>query len=120
MTEAQFYGPEEVKRHNCVYKKINDSNYVPSMRSIEKFIEAIERQHEKDSDSLILVHCKNGQSRSGFYVASYLITKKQYSVEVALNTIKNAKKPGIDFPSYRKKLFKRYEDKPVVKIKADK
>lgn len=58
----------------------------------------------------IAVHCHYGYNRTGFFICSYLISKKGFGVQEAIDEFKKAKPPGIRHEHFLDVLWLRYSN----------
>ena len=59
---------------------------------------------------IIGVHCTHGFNRTGFLIISYLVDKRDWSIDAAINKYAEARPPGIYKEDYLEELFNRYGD----------
>lgn len=82
------YYPNDMEYHNYAIKDLNDANLGPYY---EKFYQLVENNPKKR----ILVHCFAGKSRSASLVIYYLMKKYKYTMDEALNYLKE-RRPQIN------------------------
>ncbi|KAK5075109.1 hypothetical protein LTR64_001314 [Lithohypha guttulata] len=56
----------------------------------------------------IAVHCHYGYNRTGFFIASYLISRCDYTVQQAIDEFARAKPPGIRHEHFKDTLWLRF------------
>lgn len=106
--EAPPYDPKSFKRVKY-YKFPTVSKIPPSRDEVNGFIKLVKEIKPKlGTDSVIGVHCHYGFNRTGFFIASYLIEEKGYTVDEALAAYKKSREPGIRHQHFVDELHLRY------------
>lgn len=73
---------------------------------VDKLI--VERDAKGQSNKAIGVHCHYGYNRTGFFLCAYLVLRKKYDLEQAVEEFKRAKPPGIRHEHFLDVLWLRY------------
>ncbi|EER29525.1 Dual specificity phosphatase, catalytic domain containing protein [Coccidioides posadasii C735 delta SOWgp] len=119
--ESPVYNPSQLDNGGIQYHKLPTvSKIPPTVDEVHDFVALVDRLEEEissqvknqsDPDAprpLIGVHCHYGFNRTGFFLTSYLIERKGYTVEEALEEFKRCRPPGIRHPHFIDTLFVRY------------
>lgn len=106
--EAPPYDPKSFKR--VKYQKFPTvSKIPPSKDEVKGFIKLVKDLRAKIGDDAIIgVHCHYGFNRTGFFIVSYLIEEKGYTVDDALAAYKKSRDPGIRHQHFVDELHMRY------------
>ncbi|RHY91098.1 hypothetical protein DYB35_003131 [Aphanomyces astaci] len=67
----------------------------PSPTSVAAFLDLVDAFERDHPGKHLALHCTHGLNRTGYLVASYLIRRKQYSVQAALDAFAAARPPGL-------------------------
>ncbi|KAI9821056.1 MAG: hypothetical protein M1827_003789 [Pycnora praestabilis] len=117
--ESPVYDPSGLEKGGIGYHKFPTvSKIPPTVDEVRDFITLIdsllaERDlsstvDDDDQHPLIGVHCHYGFNRTGFFIACYLIEKKGYSVQEAIDEFKRQRPLGIKHAHFIDTLFVRY------------
>ena len=119
--ENPVYDPASLEKGGIHYHKHPTVSKIPPMPDETRdFIALVDRlegeitdQLEKSGDSehprpLIGVHCHYGFNRTGFLLACYLIERKGYTVQGAIDEFEKQRPPGIRHGHFIDTLFVRY------------
>lgn len=119
--ENPVYNPAQLEKNGIrYYKHPTVSKIPPTVDETRDFIALVDRiqnditeEMEKLGDSslprpLIGVHCHYGYNRTGFLIVSYLIERKGFSVQDAIDEFKRRRPPGIRHRHFIDTLFVRY------------
>ncbi|RJE20739.1 hypothetical protein PHISCL_06934 [Aspergillus sclerotialis] len=119
--ENPVYDPASLEKGGIHYHKHPTvSKIPPTPDETRDFISLVDRLEneitdklEKSDDSkrprpLIGVHCHYGFNRTGFLIACYLIERKGYSVQDAIDEFEKQRPPGIRHGHFIDTLFVRY------------
>ncbi|ETV91237.1 hypothetical protein H310_14100 [Aphanomyces invadans] len=97
-TTKYYNGPSAFAIHGIQYEKfaLEGFSAAPSTASVAAFldlVDAFEKTHPNAGH--LALHCTHGLNRTGYLVACYLITRKNYSVQAALDAFATARPPGL-------------------------
>lgn len=108
----RFYNKEDVEKHGAKYYKLHCRGHgeCPSEEQTNLFIHICKVFIKENPDSLIAVHCTHGFNRTGFLIASYMITEKMWSAEASVQSFADSRPPGIYKEDYLRALFERYDN----------
>jgi protein-tyrosine phosphatase len=122
--ESPVYDPAELDRGGIQYNKLPMvSKIPPTPDEVCDFISLADRLQDDisalmDSENaetmskrtrpVVGVHCHYGFNRTGFFIVSYLIEKKGYSVQDAIDEFEDRRSPGIRHEHFIDALFVRY------------
>lgn len=102
--------PYDVKLLSYPYKKIDlESKKIPSDELIEEFFDFVEGLLQKDANYVIGTHCNYGYNRTGYFLCSFLIQRRGFTVEEALRVFSTSRAPGIRHQHYIDSLFIKYK-----------
>lgn len=119
--ENPVYNPAQLEKNGIRYfKHPTVSKIPPTQDEVRDFIALVDRienditeKMEKSGDSnlprpLVGVHCHYGYNRTGFLIVCYLIERKGFSVQDAVEEFKRKRSPGIRHRHFIDTLFVRY------------
>ncbi|WEW58899.1 hypothetical protein PRK78_004367 [Emydomyces testavorans] len=119
--ESPVYDPTQLDKGGIQYHKLPTvSKIPPTVDEVRDFVSLVDRLegeifvHFPNQDGtdgarpLIGVHCHYGFNRTGFFITSYLIERKGYTIDEALEEFKRRRPPGIRHPHFIDTLFVRY------------
>lgn len=126
--ESPVYDPSHLDEGGIRYHKLPTVSKVPPTQDeVRDFIALVDRlreeissteegrekaRQEQRNDSFqfpkIGVHCHYGFNRTGFFIVSYLIEKKGFSVQGAIDEFEKQRPPGIRHEHFIDTLFVRY------------
>jgi pimeloyl-ACP methyl ester carboxylesterase/protein-tyrosine phosphatase len=119
--ENPVYDPAQLEKGGIHYHKHPTVSKIPPIpEETRDFINLVDRLEneitdmlQKQGDSLGLrplvgVHCHYGFNRTGFLIVSYLIERKGYSVQDAIDEFERRRPPGIRHDHFIDTLFARY------------
>lgn len=119
--ENPVYDPASLEKGGIHYhKQPTVSKIPPTTDETKDFISLVDRlekeitdKMEKSGDSTrvrprVGVHCHYGFNRTGFLIACYLIERKGYSVQDAIDEFGERRPPGIRHGHFIDTLFVRY------------
>ncbi|CAK4083181.1 unnamed protein product [Aphanomyces euteiches] len=100
------------------YKKfpLDGFHGAPSRNCVNKFLDLVKDFESTHPDGHLALHCTHGLNRTGFLVACYLIQRKNYSVQAAVDAFTDARPPGIIKHAYIDELFRRYANAADARI----
>lgn len=127
-----IYDTGEVEKGGIQYHKFPTvSKIPPTPEEVQDFIALVERLNAEidkdpkrwDERPAIGVHCHYGYNRTGFFIACYLIEKKGYRVQDAIEEFEKKRPPGIRHEHFIDTLYVRYcvglKRAPTVKIESE-
>ncbi|KKZ61059.1 hypothetical protein EMCG_00637 [[Emmonsia] crescens] len=118
--ESPVYDPVQLEKGGIQYHKLPTvSKIPPTIDEVRDFVSLVSRLEEELSAvrkalpdgaprPVLGVHCHYGFNRTGFFVASYLIEKKGFSVQGAIDEFERCRYPGIKHEHFIDTLFVRY------------
>lgn len=114
--ESPVYDPKGLELGGIEYHKFPTvSKIPPTVDEVRDFIRLVDRLWETTPASegnaqqrLIGVHCHYGFNRTGFFICSYLIERKGFSVQDAIDEFQKQRPPGIRHEYFIDTLFARY------------
>ncbi|KAI1907319.1 hypothetical protein LOZ61_006182 [Ophidiomyces ophidiicola] len=119
--ESPVYDTAQLGKHGIQYHKLPTvSKIPPTLDEVRDFVYLVDSLKEEISTQvkshdagalsqpLIGVHCHYGFNRTGFFVTSYLIERKGYLIDEALEEFKRCRPPGIRHSHFIDALFVRY------------
>ncbi|KAI9731517.1 MAG: hypothetical protein M1834_004637 [Cirrosporium novae-zelandiae] len=122
--ESPVYNPAGLERGGVEYHKFPTvSKIPPTIEEVRDFINLVNRllgydPHHDHNDAdmakkredhrLIGVHCHYGFNRTGFFISSYLIEQKGFSVQEAIEEFQKQRPPGIRHEHFIDALYVRY------------
>ncbi|OAX81100.1 hypothetical protein ACJ72_04556 [Emergomyces africanus] len=116
--ESPVYDPAQLEKGGIQYHKLPTvSKIPPTIDEVRDFVSLVSRLEEEISavqppdgaqKPVLGVHCHYGFNRTGFFVASYLIERKGFSVQGAIDEFERCRSPGIKHEHFIDTLFVRY------------
>jgi pimeloyl-ACP methyl ester carboxylesterase/protein-tyrosine phosphatase len=118
--ESPVYDPAQLDKGGIQYHKLPTvSKIPPTTGEVRDFISLVDRLETEISAAatergldgfrpLLGVHCHYGFNRTGFFVASYLVERKGFSIQEALDEFEKRRSPGIRHEHFIDTLFVRY------------
>lgn len=119
--ESPVYDPAQLDPGGIQYHKLPTvSKIPPTIDEVREFVSLVDRlegeisahlegiNEQEISRPLIGVHCHYGFNRTGFFLTSYLIERKGFTIEEALEEFKQKRPPGIRHSHFIDTLFVRY------------
>ena len=109
--ESPVYNPQGLDKGGIEYHKFPTvSKIPPTVDEVKDFIALVDRLRTSQSqdDRLIGVHCHYGFNRTGFFICCYLIERRDFSVQAALDEFAKGRPPGIRHEHFIDTLFVRY------------
>ncbi|PGH17950.1 hypothetical protein AJ79_00849 [Helicocarpus griseus UAMH5409] len=118
--ESPVYDPAQLEKGGIQYHKLPTvSKIPPTIDEVRDFITLVSGLEDEISAAskelpdgarrpVIGVHCHYGFNRTGFFVTSYLIEKKGFTVQGALDEFERCRSPGIKHEHFIDTLFVRY------------
>ncbi|RMJ22232.1 hypothetical protein PHISP_06899 [Aspergillus sp. HF37] len=118
--ENPVYDPASLEKGGIRYvKHPTVSKIPPTSDEIRDFIALVDRLEQEITDKLanagegtprpvVGVHCHYGFNRTGFLIACYLIERKGYGVQEAIDEFERQRPPGIRHGHFIDTLFVRY------------
>ncbi|QSS61809.1 ribosomal protein S16 [Histoplasma capsulatum] len=118
--ESPVYDPTQLEKGGIQYHKLPTvSKIPPTIDEVRDFVSLVVRLEEEISAvsnalpdgalrPVLGVHCHYGFNRTGFFVVSYLIEKKGFSVQGAIDEFERCRPPGIKHEHFIDTLFVRY------------
>lgn len=115
--DPPIYSPQTLEKGGIQYHKFATVSKVPpTPTEVADFIALVERLrgelHKKEeageARKAIAVHCHYGYNRTGFFLVCYLVEKRGYALQEAIEEFKRAREPGIRHDHFIDALFVRY------------
>jgi protein-tyrosine phosphatase len=115
--DSPIYDTSTLERGGIQYHKFATISKVPpTVTEVSDFIALIERLrselHIKEDGGeprkAIGVHCHYGFNRTGFFIVCYLVEKRGYALQDAIDEFERARPPGIRHDHFIDTLFVRY------------
>ncbi|ODH53785.1 hypothetical protein GX48_00203 [Paracoccidioides brasiliensis] len=118
--ESPVYDPAQLEKGGIQYHKLPTiSKIPPTIDEVRDFVSLASRLEEEITSvsgnlsdgaprPVIAVHCHYGFNRTGFFVASYLIERKGFPVQEAIDEFGKVRFPGIKHEHFIDTLFARY------------
>jgi pimeloyl-ACP methyl ester carboxylesterase/protein-tyrosine phosphatase len=115
--DTPMYSPSTLERAGIQYHKFATVSKVPPTASeVADFIALVERLraelHVKEAAGeprkAITVHCHYGYNRTGFFLVCYLVEKRGYTVQEAIEEFRRRRPDGIRHEHFLDALFVRY------------
>ncbi|EEQ86581.1 hypothetical protein RJZ56_006605 [Blastomyces dermatitidis] len=118
--ESPVYDPAQLEKGGIQYHKLPTvSKIPPTVEEVRDFVSLVSRLEEEISAvsksspdgaprPVLGVHCHYGFNRTGFFVTSYLIEEKGFSVQEAIDEFEKCRSPGIKHEHFIDTLFVRY------------
>lgn len=118
--ENPVYDPHELEKGGIHYHKHPTVSKIPptpdETRDFIGLVDQLEKEITETSGKevgdplrpLVGVHCHYGFNRTGFLIVSYLIERKGYSVQDAIDEFGQCRPPGIRHDHFIDTLFVRY------------
>ncbi|KAG5289741.1 dual specificity phosphatase [Histoplasma ohiense] len=118
--ESPVYDSTQLEKSGIQYHKLPTvSKIPPTIDEVRDFVSLVVRLEEEISAvsnalpdgslrPVLGVHCHYGFNRTGFFVVSYLIEKKGFSVQGAIDEFERCRPPGIKHEHFIDTLFVRY------------
>lgn len=111
--DTPIYNTKTLEDGGVEYHKFPTvSKIPPTLVEVQDFCALVDRLvAERDATQdvrSIAVHCHYGYNRTGFFIASYLISRNGYSIQQALDEFAAAKPPGIKHEHFKDQLWLRF------------
>lgn len=118
--ENPVYDPDDLERGGIHYHKHPTVSKIPPtpdetrdfIGQVDRLEKEIAHQAQKESEGysrpLVGVHCHYGFNRTGFLIVSYLVERKGFSVQAAIDEFEKCRPPGIRHDHFIDTLFVRY------------
>ena len=113
--ESPVYDPKGLDDGGIEYHKFPTvSKIPPTADETKEFIKLVDRllddqpEPPQEIPGLIGVHCHYGFNRTGYFICCYLIEKRKYGVQRAIDTFAEARPKGIKHAHFLDQLFVRY------------
>ena len=115
--DSPIYDTKTLEKGGVQYHKFATVSKVPpTITEVADFIALVERLrkelHEREDAGearrAIGVHCHYGFNRTGFFVVCYLVEKRGYKLQEAIEEFRRARPPGIRHDHFIDTLFVRY------------
>lgn len=119
--ESPVYDPRNLEKGGIGYNKFPTvSKLPPSEEEVESFCCLVDQLLDKwnkdewakpgrgNTNPLIAVHCHYGFNRTGFFVVSYLVQRRGWQLQDALDEFAQKRVPGIKHQHFIDALFVRY------------
>jgi len=109
---SRFYDKNKIEAEDCKYVKINCRGHgeAPPQETVDTFNRICKRFTDQHPLEIIVVHCTHGFNRTGFLISAYLVETFDWSMDMAVNSFIEARKPGIYKQEYLTDLYSRYGD----------
>ncbi|XP_017773246.1 PREDICTED: mRNA-capping enzyme-like, partial [Nicrophorus vespilloides] len=109
---TRFYNKNIVDQNRCKYIKMQCRGHgeTPTQEQTDEFINLVHNFICQHPLECIAVHCTHGFNRTGFLIVSYIVSKLDCSLEIALRMFAEARPPGIYKGDYIKELYRRFAD----------
>ncbi|KAI9659122.1 MAG: hypothetical protein M1821_002082 [Bathelium mastoideum] len=108
------YAPERLEKGGIGYHKFATiSKQPPTVAETKDFIALVEKilgssNNEHQGQESIGVHCHYGFNRTGFFIVSYLVERKGYRVQDAIEEFARQRPPGIRHEHFVDTLHVRF------------
>ena len=93
--EREFYNQKDVERLHgvkCIFCPIyNLYRKIPNEKSVTKFFNQVENMLAKNPKALIGVHCVHGVNRTGYMICRYLIERRGWNPQEAMDAFNNTR-----------------------------
>ncbi|KAF2748475.1 dual specificity phosphatase catalytic domain protein [Sporormia fimetaria CBS 119925] len=112
--DKPHYDSAELEAIGIRYRKFATvSKIPPTVQEVENFVGLVDELEKERSvdDGLIGVHCHYGFNRTGFFLVSYLVEKKGWSVKDAIQEFATKRPNGIRHSHFLDELYARYTAK---------
>jgi protein-tyrosine phosphatase len=118
--ENPVYDPQELEKGGIHYHKHPTVSKIPptpdETRDFIGLVDQLEKEITEKTGKevgdptrpLVGVHCHYGFNRTGFLIVSYLIERKGYAVQDAIDEFAQCRLPGIRHDHFIDTLFVRY------------
>ena len=132
--DSPTYDPKLLNQGGIQYHKFPTvSKIPPTATEVQDFVALVERLSkemrekfgegsEDQSFPAIGVHCHYGYNRTGFFIVCYLIQKRGYRVQDAIDEFERKRPPGIRHAHFLDTLFVRYcvglKKAPTMKLET--
>lgn len=82
----RFYDKQEIERYGCKYLKLQCRGHgeTPSVEQTQFFIKIVHNFIVHCPLEVVAVHCTHGFNRTGFLITSYLVTKMDMDINMAM------------------------------------
>ena len=85
------------------------SKIPPPDNQVKEFIQLVDECIDRQSNAVIAIHCHYGFNRTGFFICSYLVEKRNLSIKDAVASFAQSRPPGIKHPHFIDELYVRYD-----------
>ncbi|ETN42622.1 uncharacterized protein HMPREF1541_01779 [Cyphellophora europaea CBS 101466] len=114
--DAPVYSTRTLEEGGIQYHKFPTvSKIPPTPTEVADFIALVDRlraemeaKDNTEAKKAVAVHCHYGFNRTGFFICSYLIERRGYGVQEALDAFREAKPPGIRHDHFVDALWVRH------------
>lgn len=111
--DTPIYNTKTLDEGGIEYHKFATvSKIPPTPLEVQDFGALVDRliteRDAKNDNRSIAVHCHYGYNRTGFFIASYLISRNGYGIQQALEEFAAAKPPGIKHEHFKDQLWLRF------------
>lgn len=111
--DTPIYNTKTLNKGGVEYHKFATvSKIPPTALEVQDFCALVDRlvaeRDAKHDERSIAVHCHYGYNRTGFFIASYLISRCGYGIQKALDEFAAAKPPGIRHEHFKDQLWLRF------------
>lgn len=117
--ESPVYDPRGLEKGGIAYHKFPTvSKIPPTIEEVEDFIRLVDsltmdrkaddEMGMRENQRLIAVHCHYGFNRTGFFIVCYLVERRGFDLQVAIDEFAKSRPPGIKHEHFIDTLFLRY------------
>ena len=100
---------DEIKEFNILIDRIRNSKSEAQGTDVRsEDASSTERNPGSEEAGSIGVHCHYGFNRTGFFICSYLIERKHFTIHAAVDEFAAKRPPGIKHPHFLDELYVRY------------
>ena len=115
--EGHFYKQEDVERlHGVKYIFCPRvwSGKIPNEDSVTKFFNEVDDMLAKNSNALIGVHCVHGVNRTGYMICRYLIEKRGWNPQDAMDAFNNTRGEKMETTGKYRKCIQDLEERTLL------
>lgn len=82
----RFYDKQKIEDNGCKYIKLPCRGHgeTPTVENTQLFIDLVHNFIAKFPLAVVAVHCTHGFNRTGFLITSYLVTKMDMDINMAM------------------------------------
>ncbi|CAH8519529.1 unnamed protein product [Schistosoma intercalatum] len=77
LTYANYYSPKFLHDNNISYHKIYvEGHAIPNSKTVEQFINMVNKERKQSPDGIIAVHCTHGVNRTGYLICRFALNSE--------------------------------------------